>query len=694
MNLRPRSRLRPLLLAATVAAFLLVSAAQASAAETLTVDLAGGGIGTVTSEPPGISCSNTGGSQAGSCSAEFDSGFVELTATGDPGSQFVKWSASAELVFSTCDSGSANPCRFLSIGEVEHTITATFAHLPVIEVEPVEPGEVTPHTAVLSGRVDPDGNGEVSACDFDFVSQSSFEATGFSDLSSGGTAPCEPPAPIGAATAVHAGIDGLTPRTTYRFRLRAENANGKVEEVGPEFTSPPGTTVATGAAADAGRSSARVGGEVTPFGSPIQECVFEYGAGEAVDRSAPCEEPAAGEIGSGDEPMSVHAVLVGLSPNTFYSFRLKATNGEGDSAVGEGSGFSTLPPPPSLSVAGPAAIAPRTATLAGTVSPGSAGPNSDTTYRFQYGTTLLYGRETAVADAGMGTAAVPVFAPITDLAPNTLYHYRLVASNANEDLVADPALAPQLVDGPDASFSTLAPLPTLGAAAPAGATAFILSGSVEPSGSDLRYLFEYGTTVAYGQTSDEEDAGSGSGAVAVSTEVGALTPGVTYHYRLLAVGEGGPVASPDGSFTVYAPAPSVSTGGASDLAVTTATLGGSLDGHGAPSTYRFQYGTTDEYGSASTVTAGGGDVSALVTDLLPSTTYHYRLLATSAGGNVGGEDRTFTTAPMAPALLPQPKSGCKESQVKKHGRCVKKPKHHKKKRHHHRHTESDRGSAR
>src|SRR5262249_23716521 len=62
-----------------------------------------------------------------------------------------------------------------------------------------------------------------------------------------------------------------------------------------------------------------------------------------------------------------------------------------------------------------------------------------------------------------------------------------------------------------------------------------VTGSVDPGGFfDTRYHFEYGPTTAYGAFSAEADAGSGSGAIAVASATGGLTPGVTYHYRLVA----------------------------------------------------------------------------------------------------------------------------------------------------------------
>jgi hypothetical protein len=62
-----------------------------------------------------------------------------------------------------------------------------------------------------------------------------------------------------------------------------------------------------------------------------------------------------------------------------------------------------------------------------------------------------------------------------------------------------------------------------------------LTGTVDPGGFlDTRYHFEYGPTSAYGFYSPEGDAGSGPAGVAVASAIAGLSPGVTYHYRLVA----------------------------------------------------------------------------------------------------------------------------------------------------------------
>jgi hypothetical protein len=97
--------------------------------------------------------------------------------------------------------------------------------------------------------------------------------------------------------------------------------------------------------------------------------------------------------------------------------------------------------------------------------------------------------------------------------------------------------------------------------------------------------------------------------------------------------------------------PTVTTEPADPVGATTATLNGTVDPNGAPALYHFEYGPTTAYGAATTPeAAGSGDaplaVQATIAGLSPARTYHVRLVA----NGVAGADRTFTTAPLPPAV--------------------------------------------
>jgi len=83
-------------------------------------------------------------------------------------------------------------------------------------------------------------------------------------------------------------------------------------------------------------------------------------------------------------------------------------------------------------------------------------------------------------------------------------------------------------------------------------TSATFNGTVEPNGAPTTYYFQYGTTAAYGSSTAPSDAGSGQGVVSASTTVTDLSPGTTYHYRLVAENSGGIRQGGDRIFTTSA----------------------------------------------------------------------------------------------------------------------------------------------
>jgi hypothetical protein len=78
---------------------------------------------------------------------------------------------------------------------------------------------------------------------------------------------------------------------------------------------------------------------------------------------------------------------------------------------------------PTVTTGGAALITQNSAKLKGTVDPNGTATN----YIFQFGTTKLYGSQTAPLSAGKGTKPKKVSAVVGSLAPATRYHYQLVA---------------------------------------------------------------------------------------------------------------------------------------------------------------------------------------------------------------------------------------------------------------------------
>lgn len=133
-------------------------------------------------------------------------------------------------------------------------------------------------------------------------------------------------------------------------------------------------------------------------------------------------------LGSTPGTFAVNQTATGLQPGANYLVRLVATTGP--SATSAQLAFTTTGAAPSVfQYYGAKDVTPTSAKLAGTVNPN----NSPTTYRFEYGTTTAYGRQSPAEFElflGSGGSAVGVNASLGGLEPNTTYHWRIVATNA------------------------------------------------------------------------------------------------------------------------------------------------------------------------------------------------------------------------------------------------------------------------
>jgi hypothetical protein len=95
----------------------------------------------------------------------------------------------------------------------------------------------------------------------------------------------------------------------------------------------------------------------------------------------------------------------------------------------------------------------------------------------------------------------------------------------------------------------LRPSASTGAASSVTYSSAILHGSVNPHGQATTYVFQYGTTRAYGSQTPLSPAGSSKSTTAVSQSVSGLQPLKTYHYRILATSPAGATVGADRSFT-------------------------------------------------------------------------------------------------------------------------------------------------
>jgi hypothetical protein len=109
------------------------------------------------------------------------------------------------------------------------------------------------------------------------------------------------------------------------------------------------------------------------------------------------------------------------------------------------------------------------------------------------------------------------------------------------------------------------------------------------------------------------------------------------------------------SVALAADPPLADTGAATDVGQTQATLTAKVTPRGAATSVRFDLGTSTSYGLQSAAKDIGAGTDAVtveipVSGLTANTTYHFRVVATSANGTAQGADATLKTAavPVAP----------------------------------------------
>ena len=183
-------------------------------------------------------------------------------------------------------------------------------------------------------------------------------------------------------------------------------------------------------------------------------------------------------------------------------------------------------------------------------------------------------------------------------------------------------------------------------------TGATLNGAVNPNGWPTTAWFQWGATTNYGSLTASTSMGSGTNVLALSAPLAGLTPGVTYHFRIAATNDYGLFYGSDQSFTTFIPA-TVVTLSATAVAATSAILNGTVNPNGWPTTARFQWGPTTNYGNLSSATGLGSGtndlpLSAPLTGLSPSVTYHFRIAAANNNGLVYGSDQSFTPSALSP----------------------------------------------
>ena len=259
---------------------------------------------------------------------------------------------------------------------------------------------------------------------------------------------------------------------------------------------------------------------------------------------------------------------------------------------------------------------------------------------------VLYSRESGAALSSGSNVGSNTTASISNLVAGVTYVF---AVSAYDDAGDESDLSNEISYSPPASLATNPPVAATLAATEVTGTSATLGGLVNAQGASTWAWFEYGTSTNYVVNTSRQSLSNGTSAVAVNVPVSGLTPGTIYHCRIAATNVAGAAVGSDMTFTTPAMAPTIATQPATSISAKGATLNATVNPNGTPTTAYFEYGPSAAYGSRTPLMSLGSGTNAVpasssVSGLSPGFTYHFRIIASNAGGSALGSDSTFSTS--------------------------------------------------
>ncbi len=316
------------------------------------------------------------------------------------------------------------------------------------------------------------------------------------------------------------------------------------------------------------------------------------------------------------------------------------------------------------------------ATLNATVTSNGA----ETTVSFEIGTDITYGTPVTALPATVNSESVTIVGSAVDLLPNTVYHFRVVATNSFGTTYGD-----------DVTFTTWETVPEIYLS---GGGNEIIDGSASPS---LTNLTDFGSTPVTGgfvaKSYSIQNTGNanldldGSPIVGVSgTHASDFTVTVQPSSTSIAPSSSASftvkfdpsatglrtatisVSNSDSNEDPYDfviqgtgtadPKPTATTDAASSIGAYTAILNATVNGNGLETTVSFEYGQSPSFGSTvsyGTLEARGGGttdvpINKAISGLSPNYDYQFRVVATNASGTTYGSTLDFATLRAIPEI--------------------------------------------
>ena len=413
----------------------------------------------------------------------------------------------------------------------------------------------------------------------------------------------------GAAAIQHSvTLSGLTPSTTYHYRVRSATATSP-DAVSTDVTFT--TSVATGTPVITSVSVTGIGPN-----SATVTWTTDIPASSSVDFGVTV---GYGTTATGADGTTHSVAVTGLTASTLYHFHVRSTgSSSGIESVSVDRTFTTTATPGTPVISG--------------ISVTGIGPNSATitwTTDIPASTVVEYGKTASYGTTITGVDGTSHSVTLTGLLVSTTYHFRVRSTGSSSGIEAVST---------DRTFTTTAVTPPAISGINVqidGNGATITWTTDIPASSTVRY----GTSAQYGLTA----AGAADVTMHTAT-LSNLVPGTTYHFQVVSLATGGSIpgsqsTSPDLTFTIL-----TAVTGLRALAVSNSEIDLSWSPvSGAANGYAIERRSGNS-GFAQIVTTPAGTTTFADTGLQASTSYTYRVRALAGtGGSPYSAEATATT---------------------------------------------------
>jgi hypothetical protein len=351
-------------------------------------------------------------------------------------------------------------------------------------------------------------------------------------------------------------------------------------------------------------------------------------------------------------------IYVKFTPTAVQSYNGNiAVGGGGASSINvavTGSGINT---PATVTTGAASSVTTTTATAAGSIT--SNGCSNVTAYGIEYSTTNGFANGAGTQAASSNLSGGNFTSALSGLVASTTFYYKTYATtSAGTSYGAQQSFTTLTPATPSLTAGTLTAFGNQCINTTAGPNSFTLSGTDLTAtnvtvGPLTGYTFSTTSGGSYTSTLTLTPA---SGSINETIYV-KFTPTAVQSYNGNISITGGGAATinvPASGSGIYTP-PTATTGAASSITSTSATLAGAIPANGcsAITAYGIEYSTSNGFANGSGTQVASSNLvlpnfTSSVSGLAPSTVYYYHAYATTAAGTSYGSQQSFTT--LSPAL--------------------------------------------